>query len=127
MVRHVILADDDEDDCFLFTTAVKEVAKKVKLTCLYSCTELLEYLNEHEHPDMIFLDINMPGMHGLECLAEMKGTNRKTETDVVIYSTYGNPELIEEAYANGAKLYIVKPHTIPELKKILIDLWDKTA
>jgi CheY-like chemotaxis protein len=127
MVQHVILADDDEDDCFLFTTAIKEVGKKVKLTCINSCTDLLDYLKKNEHPDMIFLDLNMPGMHGLECLAEMKAAKQTEETDVVIYSTSGNAELIKEAYAKGAKSYIVKPHSIPELKKILIELWDGRA
>src|SRR5437868_12077789 len=127
MLRHVVLADDDEDDCFIFRTVLKEVADKAELICLNSCDELLAYLKNNKHPDLIFLDLNMPGMHGLECLAEMRGESETTKTIVIVYSTSSNPANIQKALEQGANSYIVKPHSVQELRQILRDIWEWTA
>lgn len=58
----VLLADDDEDDRFLFGEAIKQLSIKTKLSLFRDGQELMDYLflNEIERPNLLFLDLNMP-------------------------------------------------------------------
>jgi len=67
--------------------------------------ELLGLLHTHT-PDMILLDINMPGFNGFEVLSRVKGYYPKIK--VIMLSTYNEEHLIEKAKAGGANGYLVK-------------------
>ena len=71
-------------------------------------------LLEHETVDLIFADINMPLMDGIEFLKELK--KRKITTPVVILSTVEAEAKINEAISLGAAKYIHKPFHANELK-----------
>ena len=59
-------------------------------------------------PDIVTLDITMPEMDGLECMAEI---NKMEEKPVVIMvSAMGQETYVQKAILNGAKGYIVKPY-----------------
>lgn len=83
--------------------------------------ELIDYLNHSDNylPDIIFLDINMPGKNGLECLKELRQEGRFNEIMIVIYSTSGAESDIREAYRYGANNYLKKPGDFAELKASL--------
>ena len=86
---------------------------------------LMQSLNDESGnlPDVIFLDINMPGKSGKECLKEIKNNKKFNQVLVVIYSTSGTENDISDTYASGANLYIRKPNTfsgiINVIKKVL--------
>ncbi|MCD6065622.1 MAG: Two-component system-Response regulator, receiver domain [Bacteroidetes bacterium] len=108
---HIILADDDADDRYIFSDALKKSGINATLTTFSHCNELIDHLqNGLLHPDIIFLDINMPKMSGKECLQKIR-TDLNQQIPVVMYSTSSNPEDIEETYHAGANLYITKPFT----------------
>jgi len=67
--------------------------------------ELL-YILERKKPDLILLDINMPGMNGLEALRFIKQS--WPSIHVIILSTYNETHLIEKAKQNGANGYLLK-------------------
>ncbi len=67
--------------------------------------ELLDIL-ERKKPDIILLDINMPGMNGLEALRYIKQS--WPSIHVIILSTYNEAHLIEKAKQNGAHGYLLK-------------------
>ena len=72
-VHHICMADDDLDDYQLFKAALNEVNPSVKLTYFSSCDSLLDYLHTTDSlPDLIVLDINMPGTNGYNCLVSIK-------------------------------------------------------
>jgi CheY-like chemotaxis protein len=123
MIKHVILADDDEDDCVIFSHAVHALDDQVKITCINDCRHLLKYLDANGYPDVIFLDLNMPGMHGLECLQRMAADNMLDTAPVVVYSTSTNPTHIKEALDSGASSYIVKSDSLVTLKQKLRDVF----
>ena len=59
-----------------------------------------------EHPDIILLDLIMPGKDGFEVLKELGG---KADVNILVISAIGQNQLIEEAQRLGAKGFIIKP------------------
>jgi CheY-like chemotaxis protein len=105
----ILLADDDEDDRELFAEAIERFHPGVKLHSHHNGLSLLQHLQEGIIPDIIILDLNMPGMSGKDCLVEIRNNALWNRIPVVIYSTSSNKKDIEETYNCGANLYLVKP------------------
>ncbi|MER3465187.1 MAG: response regulator, partial [Chitinophagaceae bacterium] len=84
ILHHLLFVDDDEDDFLIFAEALKEINAEVQVTYL-SGFDQLKNLNRSDF-DLIFLDINMPAVNGIECLKRLKETNLKN-LPVVMYST----------------------------------------
>jgi CheY-like chemotaxis protein len=121
--RHIFLVDDDQEDRELFSEALSYVNQKVDLTELPSGFKLIEALKNPEYPkpEIIFLDLNMPKLNGLECLKKLKSpTSEFKDLKVVILSTYSNADEIEEAYNYGAGYYYVKPTAFDNLKNVIM-------
>ncbi len=116
---HIVLADDDPDDCFIFTQVAHEIIPKVKLTCLHDCEALLQFLDSSPPPDVVFLDLNMPVLSGQECLKKIKERLDSKDIPIVIYSTASKAYIIDECYKLGANLYIVKPSNSNKLKETI--------
>ena len=115
---HIILADDDPDDCFIFSTMSHEL-ENVHTTCLNDCKTLLQFLESNKPPDLIFLDLNMPILSGQDCLKQIKQHAEWKKVPVVIYSTASRFEIVEECKQLGANLYIVKPTNTANLKSAI--------
>ncbi len=116
--RNILLADDDKDDCLLFQEAIDEMQLPVNLTLVHNGEQLMHYLNnpKSELPCLLFLDLNMPRKNGLECLIEIKETERLRNLPVIIFSTSFRQEVINLLYEHGAQFYIRKPNMFSELK-----------
>ncbi|HSY60532.1 MAG TPA: response regulator [Cytophaga sp.] len=120
----VMLADDDEDDRLFFTDAFDEIKIKTEVRTLNNGIELMNFLNQPNAvlPHILFLDLNMPGKTGMDCLREIKDIDRLKDIAIAIYSTSASDEDIEETFVQGANIYIKKPHEFTALKKILEDV-----
>ncbi len=116
---HIILADDDPDDCFLFSALSQEVSKDLRVTCLHDCISLLDYLTNHHPPDMVFLDLNMPVLSGWDCLKKIRDNGEWKKIPIVIYSTSSKKDTIDQCYELGANMYIVKPNDSAQLKEAI--------
>lgn len=118
---YVILADDDEDDRLFFMDAFVEIKIKTKVKTVNDGVALMRYLNDEENtlPHVIFLDLNMPGKNGIDCLKEIKNTDRLKNISIAIYSTSASEHDIEETFIRGANIYIKKPNDFSVLKKLL--------
>lgn len=118
--HHVFIADDDEDDQLLFQEVIKELPYLVHLSMARDGEETLKLL-EHmpQLPDLIFLDLNMPIINGLECLHEMKENPKLMLLPVVIFSTSSFPGNINKVYELGAHLYIKKPNDFVTFKRAI--------
>ncbi len=117
----IVLVDDDEDDRLFFSDALQEMTIATELTEFQNGKELLDYLSQEdiEHPQLIFLDLNMPVMDGFECLREIRKNPELKDLVVAIYSTSSSEKDIEETFVNGANIYINKPNRFEELKKTI--------
>jgi CheY-like chemotaxis protein len=122
-IQHICLADDDEDDYYLFSTSLKEVNSAVRLSYFNTCDGLWHFLRTtNDLPDMIVLDMNMPGNDGQKCLIELKKEADLRHIPVAILSTCCSPADVEKAYKTGAFTWLKKPTSIAELKKIITNL-----
>lgn len=77
--------------------------------------------------DVIFLDINMPVMNGMEFIQCLRTDSAIAETPVVIVSTEGSKERKEELQALGIKAYLRKPVTPETLVETLEDVFGEIA
>ena len=120
----ITLAEDDEDDRLFFTDAFKELKINTIVNTLNNGRELLNYLEHPETilPNIIFLDLNMPILNGMECLKEIKQNNKFNDIAIAIYSTSASDQDVENTFVLGANIYIKKPSNFNELKKILSDV-----
>ncbi|HTS16049.1 MAG TPA: response regulator [Verrucomicrobiae bacterium] len=80
--------------------------------------EALDQLKAH-WVDIVFADINMPEMNGVEMVNRMAETGLLKTVPVVIVSTERSVTRIEELRAKGIRAYLNKPFTPEEIKKIL--------
>lgn len=118
---YILLADDDEGDRLLFSDAFAELKIETVVHTVNNGVQLMERLNmkDTELPHFLFLDLNMPGKNGLECLKEIKSNEKLKDICIAIYSTSDSEKDIEETFRNGANVYITKPDDYNMLKKVL--------
>ena len=83
--------------------------------------EALDQLNNH-WVDIVFADINMPEMNGIEMVERMSATGLLKTVPVVIVSTERSVTRIEELRAKGVRAYLNKPFTPEEIKAILSEV-----
>ncbi len=117
----ITLADDDEDDRLFFTDAFQELKINTIVNTVNNGKELLKYLNHPKTvlPNIIFLDLNMPILNGIDCLKQIKSNDRFNDIAVAIYSTSSSDQDVEDTFVLGANIYIKKPSNFDDLKKIL--------
>ncbi|WP_147677833.1 response regulator [Algibacter pacificus] len=119
-ILNVFLADDDEDDRWLFEQALSQLKIKTSLALFKNGKEIMDYLKQVEHiPHIIFLDLNMPIKNGMECLLELRKDPNLKKIPVAIYSTSSSEEDIENTFINGANIYINKPNSFAALKEVV--------
>jgi CheY-like chemotaxis protein len=116
---HILLADDDMDDSFLFNEALEQSQLRVKFSHAEDGNQLINLLQRQLQPDILFLDVNMPYKNGIECLHEIRANPQYSELPIVIYSTTNYKMNIDACYDGGADLYVVKPNTFDEILKMI--------
>ena len=119
--RNIFLADDDADDRLFFEDALKELGIITELVMTKDGIELMTVLDHTvpPPPDVVFLDLNMPRKDGMQCLAEMRRTQKLKNIPVVIFSTSDSPNTIEATYSLGATFFICKPRSFDLFKKAI--------
>jgi CheY-like chemotaxis protein len=71
------------------------------------------------NPDLILLDLNLPGTDGREVLSIIKTTATLKSIPVAILSTSANPKDIATCYQSGANSYMLKPMSINDLRNLI--------
>ena len=109
-----VLVDDDEGDKLLFELAINELKIECDLHYAEKGDTMFELLR-HITPDLIFLDLRLPGKSGISCLKMLRYQQRYDEVPIIIYSNGKNPSLIKDCYEAKANYYIIKPLTVPKI------------
>jgi len=130
--KKILMADDDEEDCFLATEAFAESGTKAAFSCVQDGIKLMDYLSscsdsrQSSLPDLILLDLNMPRKDGREALIEIKSNPALQSIPVVILTTSSEEKDMDFSKKAGADSFITKPGTFSEwieMMKALSDQW----
>ena len=73
-------------------------------------------------PDIVIMDINLPGIDGITCIKELK--NKTPNTQFIMFTVYENDERVFEALKAGAAGYLLKNTALPQLTESLKELYD---
>ncbi len=129
----VLLVDDDRDDLALFGAAVKGAQVNIWLRTAVGAEEAIAYLDGKGDyanratfplPDMLLLDLIMPGMDGFEFLAWRRGRPEFSRLPVMVLSGLGVHVQIERALALGADGYFAKPATLQGWLELVHRVWN---
>jgi two-component system chemotaxis response regulator CheY len=77
----------------------------------------LEVLAAEQSFDLMFLDVNMPIMNGLECVKALRRSNLHPEMKVMMVTTEADNSFISKALHNGADEFLMKPFTPESLRE----------
>lgn len=108
-MKTIILLDDDPDEQLLLWDAFAILRIPVELIQFLTFPELTRYLAQaSDLPDMLLLDINMPGPGGVEILKLLKSEERYSTLQVVMHSSMSDPKIIDECFKAGATAFLKK-------------------
>jgi two-component system response regulator AtoC len=113
-MARILVVDDDERICKVFTEFLSGEGHEPEIAS--NAAEALESVRAGR-PDLIFMDIRMPGTNGLEALEMVRQVD--PDIHVVIMTAYGTSQTSIEAMRLGAYDYLIKPLDLHELKKVI--------
>jgi CheY-like chemotaxis protein len=120
MIRSFFLVDDDNDDTELFADALQDIDSSIEFNYAFNCYELTRGLLQNKFaPEIIFLDINMPGMTGWQCLEFLKQGEKTKNIPIIMYSTSSALLDGKKAILRGAIGFYEKPSRFEWLKEFL--------
>ncbi|MFZ0929747.1 MAG: response regulator [Syntrophobacteraceae bacterium] len=124
----VLMADDDEDDYILVKIAFEANNTDVDLRWVADGQEAIDYLlhrgkyltqEASPRPDVILLDVVMPGKDGLETLKEIKGHPYLRKIPVVLLTSGTKQAHVSSGLKLGADSFIIKPHGLDEMIRLM--------
>jgi CheY-like chemotaxis protein len=135
---HILLIDDSRADAKIIERALREADVSQRLTVISDGQLALDYLfdlqDDPDHseriPDLILLDLNLPGLDGCQILSRIKSDPYLKIIPVIILTTSNRDEDIYQTYQAGANSYLHKPAEYASYRDLVItlrDYWINTA
>jgi CheY-like chemotaxis protein len=112
---NILLVEDNEGDIELVESALERERGNYKLSVTHDGLQALDYLHRRGpfadalRPDLILLDINMPGMDGKEFLQNVRNDEDLQLIPVIMLTSSTSSKDIRDCYALNASAYVVKP------------------
>ncbi len=125
---HILLVEDNEGDIILTEEAFKDMKLENKISIVRDGEEALRFLKkEGEHaavttPQLILMDINLPGLDGKELLDIIKKDEELKEIPVVMLTSSAADEDISECYDKHVNWYITKPIDYDKYTKVMHEI-----
>lgn len=120
MVKTVVLIDDDSEDIEIMVEAVRNVNPQVECVMFFDpCEAVTALRNRLVTPELIIIDLTMPGLSGLDCLKQLKALEISDGIKFVMYSSaVPTQQLLDSLTLLGASAF-QKPSSIKELDIII--------
>lgn len=116
----ICLIDDDPDHVLIITRAIRELGEQSTVHAASDGDEAMVWLRSaNPLPDLILLDINMPGLSGFDVLEAVKSDDRLKAVPVVMLTSSDASSDVARAYELGASGYISKPSYFHDLRAVL--------
>ncbi len=120
MNKTILIVDDEKDLCTILADSFSQDGDRV-LTA-HNGNRALQ-LTRTERPDLVLLDIRMPGMDGIEALKKLKSVEE--EIPVIMFTAHGTLETARQAMKLGAYDYVTKPVDLFLLKSLVKEVLGK--
>lgn len=116
----ILIVEDDIDLNSAYEMILS--ASGYTVSTAYNGAEALDVVEKEGDPDIIFLDLRMPVMDGIEFLKQYDAA-RHEDTAIIVFSNYDAKKEVDEAYELGADRYVLKARAAPkELIRIVNDI-----
>ncbi|RMF44727.1 MAG: response regulator [Planctomycetota bacterium] len=131
-VMQLLLVEDNEDEALITQAAFQRQRVPVRIDHVADGRTCLTYLRREKPferatlPDLVLLDLNMPGMDGRQVMATIASDARLRYLPVIVLTTSSAPDDVLEMYRMRCNSYIVKPIDLSRLEAIaarIIDYW----
>jgi DNA-binding NtrC family response regulator len=109
-----LVVDDEPSICWALTQLGESLGHEV--TGLPSAETALEWV-QHQQPDVIVLDVRLPGMDGLTAIGRFRQCC--ADTPIIIITAYGDLDTAVAAVRQGAFDYVVKPFDLDSVERVL--------
>ncbi|SIO60051.1 two-component system, chemotaxis family, response regulator Rcp1 [Singulisphaera sp. GP187] len=135
---HILLVEDSRADVMIIERALHDGNVPHRLTVIHDGRKALDYLVRLQdpkadielEPDLILLDLNLPGIDGYQVLTQIKNDPLLRIIPVVVLTTSLRDEDVFQTYQAGANTYIQKPSEYPRYRDLVVTLrqyWHETA
>jgi len=119
----ILLVEDNPNDAELTQRALRKSDPGARLAIARDGAEALEYLlSTRPKPKVIFLDLKLPKIDGIEVLRRLRADDRTRSVPVVVLTSSQEERDIKECYKLGVNSYVVKPVEFDEFYKAVADL-----
>jgi CheY-like chemotaxis protein len=125
---NILLVEDNEGDIILTTEAFKDMKLENNISIVRDGEEALRFLKKQEEyvsaitPQLILMDINLPGMDGKQLLDKIKKDDALKEIPVVMLTCSAADEDISECYDKHVNWYITKPIDFDKYTKVMHEI-----
>lgn len=115
------------DDSLMMRKTLRSILEKAGHTVVAESADGEKAVADYEvfQPDLVTLDITMPGMSGIDVTKQI--IRRHPEANIVMVSALGQKRMVFEAIESGAKNFIVKPITAETLLSVIELVLGKTT
>jgi CheY-like chemotaxis protein len=125
MSRGVLIVDDDQFIRKLIATTLEDVTTFE----LHEASDGLEALEvaKREHPAIVFLDVDMPGLDGIEACRRLRADDETGATTIVMLTAAHGDAVQGQAEQAGADLFLTKPFSPLDLLRLVDGLSEQTS
>jgi len=124
----IFYVEDDIDYAFFMESAILEVKDTLNLTIVEDGVEALKklqhFVENKTKPKLILLDLNLPGLSGLDLLKFIRDIPYLKTIPVILFSTSDNPDDVKASIEFGANAYLTKPDGYENLVKCVHSVHD---
>lgn len=124
----IFFVEDDPDFAFIMENAIAELDSDVTIQIIENGKEALDILKEliqkKNKPKLILLDLNLPGISGIDLLKEIRDLPYLRYVPVLLFSTSDNAKDVKASLEFGANAYVTKPAGFAELVACLQTIYD---
>jgi two-component system, chemotaxis family, response regulator Rcp1 len=128
----LLVVDDNPADATLLQSVFRQLGLSHRLHVVGNGFDALAFLRREgqyasaPRPALIWLDLNLPRLHGREVLTRLKSDADLCTIPVMVFTTSAAESDILESYRRGANAYLVKPFDLKDLVKLVdvtVDFW----
>ena len=125
---HILLVEDNEGDIILTTEAFKDMKLENKISVVNDGEAALRFLKKEgeyadsDTPQLILMDINLPGMDGKELLERIKNDEELKDIPVVMLTSSSSDADISDCYDKQVNWYITKPIDYDKYTKVMHEI-----